>query len=456
MRARPEDHLAPAPAAVRRLMLEDRDNLEPGAAAVVGRFFAAVARRGESVHVPSAACFEEAAASEPTFRTLLRALARYAPQTSTASARPVSRAWYARRPKPARTAAPTPATTTTTSAWPTSWAPLSDALSAARLKESSRARYRASIDRCAAIVAEGLAGDTFGLFLAFQLSEAFTAHPDPARRVRPITAANYIDALVAVGRKAGIARVEDFEAMGVITQELRADADAQGKLKTSRIHDLMRRGGFAHVVDCVAEQRALAHAQPQHSAARERHMQAAVLCALLVNKPARRGDTAAWSIGTELVRAPCGDWTLDWTQEKTGRSTEAGVLWPEVSALLDEHILGGRPDRLVHVRYRELIGRNWLTFAEGPARRALPSELVRQALGVPPHDLRTLAADYLRRHDPASAAALVSAHLGHGCEAAGAEYRALCEGAAASRTWREARRRIGAGDAPGTPRQRAF
>ncbi len=390
MRSRPEDHLAPAPAAVRRLMLEDRKNLEPGAAAVVGRFFAAVARRGESVHVPSAACFEEAAASEPTFRTLLRALARYAPQTSTASARAVSRAWYARRPKPARTAAPTPATTT--AAWPASWAPLAEALSAARLKESSRARYRASIDRCAALVAEGLAGDTFGLFLTFQLSEGFTAHPDPVRRVRPITAANYIDTLVALGRKAGVAP-EDLDAMGVITRELRADADAQGKLKTARIHDLMGRGGFAHVIDCVAEQRALALAQPDHSAARERHMQAATLCALLVNKPARRGDTAAWSIGEEVVRAPCGDWSLEWTQEKTARWTEAGVLWPEVSALLDAHILTGRPDHLVHVRYRELIGRNWLTFAEDPARRALPSELVRQALGVPPHDLRTLAAD---------------------------------------------------------------
>ena len=63
MRSRPEDHLAPAPVAVRRLMLEERTALEPGAAAVVGRFFAAVARRGESIHAPSAACFEEAAAS---------------------------------------------------------------------------------------------------------------------------------------------------------------------------------------------------------------------------------------------------------------------------------------------------------------------------------------------------------------------------------------------------------
>ena len=270
-------------------------------------------------------------------------------------------------------------------------------------------------------------------------------HPDPERRVRAITAANYVDALIAVGRKAGIAPTDDLDAMSVITQELRADADAQGKRKTGRIHELMSRGGFAHVVERIAEERDAAQALPHHASARERHMQTAVLCAVLVNKPARRGDTRGWVIGKELTRAPSGEWHLAWTQEKTDRWTEAGTLWREVSALLDAHILGGRPDRLVHLRYRELAGRNWLTLTERPARRALPSELLRHALGVPPHDLRTLAADYLRRHDPASAAGLVSAHLGHSTDAAGAEYRALCEGAAASRTWRRTRDSIAEG-----------
>ncbi|WP_273524643.1 hypothetical protein [Rhodosalinus sediminis] len=442
MRSRPEDHLAPAPVAVRRLMLEERTALEPGAAAVVGRFFAAVARRGESIHAPSAACFAEAAASEATFRTLLRALARYAPQTSTASARDVSRAWYAQRPKPVRGAAPRSARTPE---WPASWAPLCDALDHARIKESTRARYRASIDRCAAVVAEGLADASFGLLLAFQLAEAFVNHPDPKSRVRSITAANYVDALLAVGRKAGIAPVDDLDAMSVITQELRDEADAQGKLKTGRVHELMSRGGFAHVVERIADERDAAQALPHHSAARARHMQRAVLCAVLVNKPARRGDAGGWIIGRELTRAPSGDWRLEWAQEKTDRWTEAGVLWPEVSALLDMHILGGRPDRLIHLRYRELASRNWLTLTAHPARRALPSELVRQALGVPPHDLRTLAADYLRRNDPASAAGLISSHLGHGTQAAGADYRALCEGAAASRTWRRSRDSIATG-----------
>ncbi|WP_372893679.1 hypothetical protein [Rhodosalinus sp.] len=116
----------------------------------------------------------------------------------------------------------------------------------ARIKESTRARYRASIERCATRVAEGRADAPFGLFLAFELAEAFVDHPDPERRVRPITAANYVDALIAVGRKAGIAPVDDLDTMSVITQELSAEADAQGKLKRGRIHELMSRGGFAH------------------------------------------------------------------------------------------------------------------------------------------------------------------------------------------------------------------
>lgn len=37
-----EEHLAPVPASIRRDMLENRKNLAPGAAAVIGRFFAIV------------------------------------------------------------------------------------------------------------------------------------------------------------------------------------------------------------------------------------------------------------------------------------------------------------------------------------------------------------------------------------------------------------------------------
>ena len=95
-----EEHLATAPSQVRRRMLENAGALEPGAAAATGRFFGIVAARREPVNAPSAQSFREAAASEPTFRTLLRALAAHAPMVSTAGAFPVKAEWVARRAKP--------------------------------------------------------------------------------------------------------------------------------------------------------------------------------------------------------------------------------------------------------------------------------------------------------------------------------------------------------------------
>ena len=42
-----EEHLAPVPAAIRRDMIENRDSLAPGAASVMGRFFAIAKERHE-------------------------------------------------------------------------------------------------------------------------------------------------------------------------------------------------------------------------------------------------------------------------------------------------------------------------------------------------------------------------------------------------------------------------
>lgn len=78
-----EEHLAPAPTAIRRLLLEDRHDLEPGAAAVVGRLFASVHKHRASISMPPAQCFREAAQSDPhfghscvRFRTMRRMFAR--------------------------------------------------------------------------------------------------------------------------------------------------------------------------------------------------------------------------------------------------------------------------------------------------------------------------------------------------------------------------------------------
>ncbi|KIC14120.1 hypothetical protein [Leisingera sp. ANG-DT] len=434
--------LKDAPAAVRNAMMEDADNLAPGAAHVMGRFWTAVRAGQGNCAMPPASAYRAAAASESTFRCLLRALASYAPHVSTASARGVSDEWYALRPKAAAQAGKAVAQPVGAN-WPASWCEMLPALEAASIKSSSRKRYIASIDRCAAIVAEGLAAEAHGFIAACELSEAFLFHPDKNRRVKPVTAANYIDGLIALGAMGGIAE-DSLTAMRVIVCDLRAQAELEEKNKQERLSRLMERGGYAHVADRIGDLRACAQELPAHSAVRRRYMQQVVVCAVILNKPPRKGDLVTWRFGEQIVREIDGTWRANWRQEKTAAVTETGALWPEICDLLDEWALDGRPDRLVHIRYQELVGQNWLSLGKEEPYRNLPTELTKAAIGVPSHDLRTLAADYMRRHDPAHAADVIAAHLGHDTRQAGSAYRTDCEGAAGQVVWQQARKTIAA------------
>src|SRR6056297_1711936 len=99
--------LKDAPFAVRRAILEDSANLAPGAVHVMGRFWSAVRADKANLSMPPAEAYRSAAASESTFRCLLRAMAAYAPHVSTAPAKLVSEEWYARRKKPGAQVSPT-------------------------------------------------------------------------------------------------------------------------------------------------------------------------------------------------------------------------------------------------------------------------------------------------------------------------------------------------------------
>src|SRR5690606_5371348 len=137
-----EQHLVVVPTRIRARMLA-ADRLEPGAAAVVGRFFAILAQRGEPVAAPSRASFNAAAASEPTLATLLRTLQAHAPEVCLAAGRDARKAWYRKRPKSGtprrRGRAPLPPQAP--ASWPIEWALLYPRLLAAPIKETSRRRY---------------------------------------------------------------------------------------------------------------------------------------------------------------------------------------------------------------------------------------------------------------------------------------------------------------------------
>lgn len=442
MRKTTQEHLASAPAAVRHALLEAKADLRPGAAAVVGRLFAAARRLHDPATCLSSEAFRQAATSESTFRTLLRTLTKHAPFVCTANAKPVSEEWYEARAntldKPKVTKA------RKTPRWPEAWLAYDAALEMAKVRPVTRNRYRNSVNRCAALVAEGYGSPELGFVTAAELAEGFVNYSDKKRRIRPVTAANYIDGLIALGRFGG-ADPNALAAMRVITEDLRDQAKMHLKNKEERIADLMERGGFGYVADKIGEQRAKAAALPDHSAAAKRARQTAMVIALNVNKPARKSDMVNWRIGVDVTRDLAGNWELAWVQSKTSAQTEAGQLWAQVSEVLDEWILGGRPDRLANSRYRDLHGCYLLTLTEKPARKNLSTELCQQAIGVPSHDLRTLAGDYLRRHDPENAANLLASHLGHASTGAGQAYRTACSADAGVAKWRQVRAQIAKG-----------
>lgn len=433
-----EEYLAYVPNRLRRDMLDDRENLPAGGAAVIERLFTSMATRGEHVSMPSARSFREAASSEPTFRLLLRVLARYAPWISTSAAADVKAEWVSRpKPKPKKGA-----TISTKPGWPSSWEAMRPALERTPIRASSRKRYIASIDRCAEIVQAGQAGESLGVTNAVLIADALRSSVNRhGRPMADITIANYLEALIALAR-AGCVPEAQIDGIRMVREDIKARAELADKRKDARLPALIEAGGFAAIAAEIGRQRHLAADLPDHSSAKRRALQTAVLLAVCMNKAPRNGDLGGFVLGEDLVRSPDGSWWLEWEQEKTGHGTEAGALWPEVCAVLDAHLLCGRPERHIQLRYRDLLGCNWLTLTAKAPGRAWPSALIKEAIGVPAHDLRTLVADTMRWHDPDTAANVISAHLGHKTRAAGEAYRTLAEGDAAARSWAEMRQAI--------------
>lgn len=432
------EYLGPAPRDVRARMLADADNLRPGVAAVVGRFFRIIAERGEPVAAPSRESFDVAATSEPTLGTLLRALTAYAPQVCLAGGREARRAWYARRKKAGRPRrkGPAPVPSAAPSTWPTEWASRYPGLLVAPIEETSRRRYVASISRCADALPWTNCRPDWSRWFAYCLLEVFEEEG-----LRPRTIASYLDGLIALGKHGGVSS-DDLAGLHDMRNLAHARAVAMERMKVGRIEELTERGGLMVVPETIGKLRDDSAGLPASSAAAERMRQTAAILGVELQAYARTGDVAGWVLGNDLIRDPCGTWRLEWTQGKTGTDRAPGELWPEIGEILDELILAGRPQRYAGLQYQRLLGSNWLTHTADALPSRQPSYLVRQAIGVPLHDLRTVIADLMRRVDPKRAAGIIATLLGHRSTEAGEEYRALCQGEAATRDWSRMRSRI--------------
>ena len=432
--------LASVPGALRDRLVSVRDDLPFGALLAVGRFYEALRRRGEQPDAPSADTFAEACRSKTSLDVLLRTLSRHDPNGACLAESRVllktrnqelRRRRAGPRPKPSRERrrdGPPEAR-----GWPDEWLVLLPALLDAPLRPNTIVKHMWGINRCADCMSGLACPPRFSWLFAWELARALEA----AGMAR-ISVADRIGSLIALGRYGGLLP-DQLEGLRRVQASLQNRARTDPKVKVPRIKAFMARGGYAEVIGIIADLLDRAEAEPDWSAAAERARTIAAILMVTVNVPPRTGDAATWRLGHEIEREPWGEWLLTWPQGKTGAAVDVGRLWPETAKVLDQHLLGGRPTRLAIQRYDALHGVNWLRF-DGTPHRSWPSRLVKAALGIPLHDIRTLAADQLRAHDPGIAPEIIRALLGHRTQAVGENsYRAVCSDDAATLRWQTIR-----------------
>ncbi|MDO5632532.1 MAG: hypothetical protein Q4G22_11935 [Paracoccus sp. (in: a-proteobacteria)] len=431
------------PASVRDSLMLRRANLPAGAISGVARFFACLAERGEDPSAPSRATFDAACGSESTLAKLVKTLSVDAPDVCLSEARELRKEYYRKRPNgskaPCGSARKTKATVFPRN-WPADWLALLPGLRHAPIKQSSISCYINAINRCADVLGSLSCPPRLGWLLAWQFSVAVQAPNSATGKpgVNARTAASYLGALIGLGLHGGL-HSDALDGMRAVQAHLQRQGRRLPKAKEGRIEVLYERRGYDEIMRILLEKLEEADMLPDWTAAAETARATAAILAVTTNDPARTGDVSGWILGEELVRQPTGSWQLRWRQEKTNHWKVAGTLWPEIGRVIDEHILGGRPARHVQRRYDELRGRNWLSLSDHVYASNWPSQQVKDAVGIPLHDLRTLAADYLRLHHPADAPRIVSVLLGHRSMEAGTEYRALCVETAAQQEWRTIR-----------------
>ncbi|MBR9823988.1 MAG: hypothetical protein GYB51_23650 [Rhodobacteraceae bacterium] len=428
------------PAPVRDRMMAARAELPPGGITTVARFYDVLADREEDPFLPSRASFAAACRNESALGLLLRMLERHAPEVCLAEGRALRKACYrARSSGSGRSGSARPRRVTEPRDWPAHWAALLPALKEAPIGDSTLRRHMASVNRCAALLPGLTCPPRIGWLLGWEMARSFRDEG-----LRPATIAGYLGGLVSLAAHGGV-DPDAVAGLRSVQMSCLREARRTPKLKQPRIEALYVKGGYAEVVRAIVRELDRADWRAEAETARA----TAAILAVTLNVPPRSGDIASWRLGEELVREPWGAWRLRWQQEKTGAWLDAGTLWPEIGWVLDQHLLAGRPPRHAHRRYTELVGMNWLSHDPAGFDRRWPSEKVSAAIGVPLHDLRTLAADYLRLHDPVAASAVVAALLGHATEEAGAEYAALSRQTAAQREWMDIRAQHAKGDKRG-------
>lgn len=429
------------PPAVRAAMSRAPDSIEPGAIAAMNRFYELLRRHRQEYDCPRRTCFDEAAKSESTLGTLLRALERFAPDLNLAEGRAARKAWYKRRKgasaKPGATAnsadkaGPPPQ-------WPVAWHPAHARLLAESPKESTAKRHVSSLNRCAEELARLGLTPIPDRFRALILGETFCA-----QGLSPRTTRNYLGAFVRLAQCLD-ADPRTLDGLTNIFEIWVARAARAPKHKDLKLDVFAQDGGsWQGLLDTALGLCAgMDAAEGSWRASDERARLQACVLLIALNTNARTGDIAAWRLGEELKRRGDGSWSLRYLSIKNGYRVKFSRLWPETHAALDALLLAGRPGRMLAQRYDALCGCGWMRHTRETVPARYPSELITEIATISAHPLRTLAADVLRRIDPGESPRKIATWLGHHDPRSQEDYTIAAMGRVQSDTWAKDRAAI--------------
>lgn len=422
------------PPAVRAAMSRTPESIEPGAITAMNRFYEGLRRHRQAHDCPPRSCFDQAAKSEPTLGTLLRALERFAPDLNLAEGRAARKAWYKRRKgasaKPAEPAN-SAAQAGPPAQWPPAWHPAHARLFAESPKESTAKRHVSSLNRCAEELARLGLSPIPDRFRALILGETFSAQGLSPRTVR-----NYLGAFVRLAQCLDAAR-DTLDGLANIFEIWVARAARAPKRKDLKLDAFAEHGGsWQELLDEALDLCAgMGKARGSWRASDERARLQACVLLIALNTNARTGDIAAWRLGHELKRRDDGSWSLRYVSIKNGYRVKFSRLWPETHAALDALLLAGRPCRMLAARYGALDGCSWMRHTRRPVPAKYPSLLIKEIASISAHPLRTLAADVLRRSDPAESPRKIATWLGHHDPRSQQDYAIAATGRAQSDAW---------------------
>lgn len=390
------------------------------------RFYAHLEAVGRTPEQVIAEDFESLSSSRSAHRTLLTALRKFAPEVPLAAARSTSQRWdrwlndrYNQKPKKLRKST---RVALVPEDWHEVWQSVIPALDRVVRVNGRRCRKLSPKTRNSVIQAVGMLaaariwaqerGVDLDASCSAELFEAFTRFMLLEREASTRTAADYLERIRMFAARGGLLTVPANIAMSELIGALRDEAAEEEPTKRAKVRDFRSRFTLADVLTRALSLTVEADMAPDGSAEAERKRRIALILALLVNTGDRQGDLSRLAIGEHVTRSEDGLWSIEVRQAKTGRMKDLGALWPLTGALIDAHVLGGRPKGQIEDQVRAFTSCNLLTLSSEPFHTYYSAQVLREEFGISGHLVRTLITDLLRNERP-DAAWAAQEMLGH-------------------------------------------